>query len=293
MERIFAACTACILTGAVLTALPAAHPQSERLGSLGPALQADESSTRVGNLPPAPEGKSTVFGGQIARVDPVRDELTLKVYGQRPMKILFDERTHVYLDGKRIPLHQLHPENHAAVETTLDGTNIFAVSIHLLSQPPQGGYDGRVARYDAGSRELTVISSASREPFKLRVACDAQIQREGQPSFVSAGSGLSDLRPGALVTVDFVPGAEGEGIARKIDVLAIPGAAFAFSGKIASLDLHAGALVLTDTRDQKNYQISFDAARIPSSQDLHLGEHVSIKASYDGAHYVADRITAD
>ena len=84
-----------------------------------------------------------------------------------------------------------------------------------------------------------------------------------------------------------------EGIARKIDVLAIPGAAFAFSGKIASLELHAGALVLTDTRDQKNYQISFDAARIPSSQDLHLGEHVSIKASYDGAHYFADRRTAD
>ncbi len=55
-------------------------------------------------VPPAPKGKSTILGGEIRFVDPVRDELLLKAYGQKPIKILFDERTQVFKDGKRIPL---------------------------------------------------------------------------------------------------------------------------------------------------------------------------------------------
>ncbi len=252
-----------------------------------------ESSSDARALPPAPSGKSTIFGGEIQNVDPVRDELTLKVYGQKPMKILFDERTLVYVDGKRMPLRTLGPQQHAAVETTLDGTRVFAVSIHALSQSPEGDYQGRVVNYDPGTGDLTIASSASRETFTVQVARDASFQREGQPGFISAGSGPQDLQRGSIVSIEFTSGQRGHGIASKILVLAVPGAAFAFNGNISSLDLHSGLMVLTDPRDQSSYQISFDAAHIPAGQELHLGEHVSVKAEYDGLHYMASQITPE
>jgi hypothetical protein len=290
MERILAAF---VLGSAVLISLPPAHAQWEQLGSEASALTATASSDNPIQLPPLPGGKSTVFGGEIRSIDPVSDELILKVYGERPMTIHFDARTVLYLDGKRIPLRSLGPEQHAAVETILDGTSVFAVSIHLLSQRPEGDYQGRVARYDAGSAELTIVSTASDQPFTLEVARDASFRREGQPAFASAGSGPWDLQKGSLVAVEFTPGRAGRGVANKITVLAVPGAAFAFIGNIASLNLASGSMVLVDPRDQMSYQISFDPVRTPGVQDLHLGERVSVKAAYDGMRYMADRITPD
>jgi hypothetical protein len=41
-------------------------------------------------LPKTPLGKTTVIGGMIRNVDPVRDQLTLGIYGGgKPIKILF------------------------------------------------------------------------------------------------------------------------------------------------------------------------------------------------------------
>jgi hypothetical protein len=289
MERIFAAV---ILGSFALAPLTAACAQSESFASPAPGLNSLGSVADATDLPPVPRGKSTIFGGQIGAVDPVRDELTLKVYGQHPMKILFDERTQLYLDGKRVPMHDLRAEDHASVETTLDGTNIFAVSIHVLSQAPQGDYEGRVLNYDPGTGQLTIVSSASREPFKLQVAREASFKRVGQTSFSSVRSGPQDLRTGSLISVEFESGQPGHGIANKITVLAVPGAFFAFDGAVSTLDLHSGSLVLVDPRDQRSYQISFDPARIPAGLDLHVGAHLSVRASYDGARFRATDIAA-
>ncbi len=247
----------------------------------------------VDAIPPAPKGTSTIFGGEIKNIDPVRDVLTLAVYGERPMKILFDERTQVYLDGKRIPLHELKREDHASVQTTLDGAAIFAVSIHELSNAPEGEYSGKVVSYDSGSGELTLSSNGSRDPLKVRVAQDASFVRVGQSAFTAMRSGPWDLRSGSLIAIAFGSDNEGRGVTDRITVYAVPGAAFAFSGSIASLNLGLGRLVLVDPRDQKSYEISFDAARTRAARDLHLGESVSVRAEYDGARYMASEITPD
>src|ERR1700677_598669 len=94
---------------------PVAARQSE--------LKSVSASGDLPGLPPPPRGKSTILGGEIRAVDPVRDELTLKTFGERPLKILFDERTQVFLDGKKIRLHELHPAEHASVQPLLDGTD--------------------------------------------------------------------------------------------------------------------------------------------------------------------------
>jgi len=68
------------------SSLPA--PQSDQLSIPAPAVAPEAK-----NLPPIPTGKSTVIGGEIRSVDPVRDQVTLKVFGGNDtMKVLFDER---------------------------------------------------------------------------------------------------------------------------------------------------------------------------------------------------------
>src|SRR5438445_8913653 len=55
-------------------------------------------------------GRSTVMGGEIQKVDLVRDQLALKVAGGHSINILFDERTQVYHDGKKMSVLNLRPE---------------------------------------------------------------------------------------------------------------------------------------------------------------------------------------
>lgn len=243
-----------------------------------------------GALPPPPRGKSTVEGGRIRNVDPVRDQLTLDIYGAKPMKILFDARTQVFRDGKRIPLRDLAPVNHASVETVLDGTRIFALSIHTLSQPPQGDTDGQVVSYDATTGELKMTAALSRQPIQLRVPAGTPIAGVGQVASSLSGAGLSNLVPGTLISVKFESGKNGRGIARQISIVATPGSYFVFSGDVTFLNLSSRKLALVDPRDNRTYQISFDPERFPMSRNIHVGTHLVVHADFDGSRYVASAI---
>jgi hypothetical protein len=279
-----------MLCGAVM-AFPAAGARSQQLVGSQPANEPDNLSSNLVSLPPLPPGKTTILGGQIRNFDPVRDQFSLRIYGQRPMKILFDERTQVYRDGVKIPARDLGPEEHASVQTTLDGDNVFAVSIHILSGSPEGECDGRVLRYDGNTSELTVASSMSPVPIRLFVSANASIGRVGEPGFTAEPSGLSDLVAGSLISASFEPGAAHRNVATQIKVLAVPGAAFQFSGSISFLDMHTGIMVLVDPRDGKSYEIRFDSARLPTSESLHPQANVTVTATYDGTQYAANAIT--
>lgn len=272
--------------------MPAAFAQAELVTSRSSTESAGTTAT-VSSLPPAPRGKSTILGGEIRNVDPVRDQLTLRVFGQRQLKILFDERTQVYLDGNRIPLGNLSPANHASVQTVLDGTDVYALSIHMLSRLPEGEYQGHVLSFDPGTRELTLSATISREPIKLLVPANTPVVREGQKQFTDQQAGESDLAKGALVSVDFASGKQGQGVASQISVLATPGSAFVFGGDIASLDMHSGSLVLIDPRDDQSYQVSFDPARFPESQKLREGDHLRVTATFDGSRYIASALAVN
>jgi hypothetical protein len=273
--------------------LMAAKPAADAAGASGTAVRGVSPSGDLPPLPPAPPGKSTVLGGEIRNIDPVRDQLTLKVFGQKPVKVLFDERTQVYRDGKRIALLALGPSSHASIQTTLDGSNVFAVSIHVLSQAPKGDYQGRVLSYSPQSGELAIEGGGAGEPMKLHLAGDASIVREGQSTFAAGQAGAPDLTKGALVTVQFESDKDGHGVVSRVAILATPGSKFVFGGDISALDLHAGYLVLTDPRNNEDYQIFFDSAQAATIPSLHEGLHVRIAAEYNGVHYVANEITAN
>ena len=261
------------------------------VGARPSELKSVRTSGDLPVLPPAPRGKSTILGGQIRAVDPVRDELTLKTFGERPLKILFDERTQIFLDGKKIRLRDLHPAEHASVQTLLDGTDVYALSIHVLSQSPSGEYQGRVLNYNPETNELTMSSVLFHGAIKLVVPPGTPTARVGQSAFTSANLGASDLVPGALISVKFAPDDRGRGVASQVSVLARPGSAFVFVGDVTVLDMHSGVLSLVDPVDNKTYQISFDSANLPVTRQLRTGNHVMVNADFDGAHYVANAIT--
>jgi hypothetical protein len=252
----------------------------------------DAASTGLSALPPVPPGKATVMGGEIHNVDPVRDQFRLEVPGGRPIKLLFDARTQIYRDGVKIAPGDLHSGDRASVETVLDGTNVFALSIHMLSHPPEGECQGQVLSYDPRTHELTLGSALSHQPIQLLVPPGTPAIHEGQATSSSA-PGSTDFMAGTLLSVKFESDNQGRGVARQIAILAVPGSSFVFSGNIASLDLHTGLLMLVDPSVDKSYQLSFDPARIPSSRNLHPGEHVTVTASFNGARYEASAIAVD
>lgn len=241
-------------------------------------------------LPPTPRGKSTVIGGAIRGVDRVRDQFTLNVFGGRTLKILFDERTQVYRDGLRSALRDLRPGDHVSVETVLDGTTVFARSIRLLSEVPEGECQGQVLNYNPADSELTVRDVLSRLPVKLQVPSGIRIVRNGQAASAPSDGGFSGLATGSLISVKFQSDNKGHGVASEIAILAVPGAAFVFVGSVTFLDLHSGQLVLVDPRDEKRYEVSFDAGRFPMSPKLHEGSDLTVTADFDGARYVATKI---
>jgi hypothetical protein len=262
------------------------------------ARESERPSTAESGLPPLPRGKSTVIGGTIRGVDAVRDQLTLDVFGGRAMKVLFDQRTHVYRDGVTSTSRDLRAGNRVSVETVLDGTTVFARSIHLLSVAPQGECQGQVMNYDPATREVTVRDSLSREPIQLRVPAGIVVVRQGQAASASEGivvgsSDISslDLAAGALISVKFQADDGGHGVASQIAILATPGTAFVFAGNVVSLDMHSGLLVLVDPRDDKRYEVFFDSAHLPLSREVHEGADVTLTADFDGARYVAKAIT--
>jgi hypothetical protein len=249
------------------------------------------SSAGGSSLPPAPMGKSTVIGGTIRGVDRVRDQFTLDIFGGRSLKVLFDERTLFYRDGVKSSIRDLRAADHVSVETVLDGTTVFARSIHMLSELPRGDCQGQVRDYNPADHELSVRDAQSHELVKFRVPDGTAFVRQGQAASSAAAPGPADLVRGTLIAVKFQSDNKGHGVASQVSILATPGAAFVFAGNVASLDLHSGLLVVVDPRDDKRYDVFFDSARFPVSRDLHEGADVMVTADFDGARYVANAIT--
>jgi hypothetical protein len=290
MERLR---TAVVLASLAMAPLSLVHAQSQPVSGPQPDLKSATTTGDFDELPLPPPGKSTILGGQIRNVDPVLDQFTLAVVGQRPLKILFDARTQLFRNGTIIPLRELQSEQHASVQTVLDGGNVYALSIHVLSKTPEGEAQGHVQSFDPATLTLTVNTNLAREPIRLTLRDDTPVVREGQSAFTAGAEGKSDLVNGSLVVVKFEANGKGQAVANHVTVLARPGSNFVFSGTLQSLDMHAGLLVLLDPRDGKTYQISFAPARIAGSASLHTGDQVRVAASFDDGRYTATEITVN
>lgn len=250
------------------------------------STKADPALSALPNLPPLPSGKSTVIGGTLLKVDPVRDQVTVRVFGGGNMKIFFDGRTQVYRDGQRVSLRDLKNGDRASLETMLDGTMVFARSVHILTRSLGAQCQGRVLTYNAAKGELRVQDVLSSEPLALQVPSGITVLGEGHDA------SSAHLGPGSLVDVEFKSTGSRQGVATRITVLATPGRAYIFSGRVTFLDTRAGKMAIVDPRDQKSYDISFDP-RSSVIGNVREGATVIVTAVFDGTRYSASAVKLD
>jgi Domain of unknown function (DUF5666) len=234
------------------------------------------------DLPPLPQGQTTLVGGTVHSIDQIRNRLTVEPFGGKAMKISFDERTHIYRDG--VPSTQLaiRKGDRVYVDTMLDGTRVFARNIRVVTGMQAADARGQVMRNDAATGRITVQDELSARPVTFRVT----------PSTAVSGAGLNSvgqLQRGSLVTVKFVPDRSNRDVAQEISVIAAPGSVFTFYGRITYLNMSTRSLAVDNQSDKKTYDIKFTPAAV-DPQMLGEGKQVLVKAHFDGTGYTADNI---
>jgi hypothetical protein len=238
------------------------------------------------DLLPQPKGKATLVGGTLLKVDRVRDQMTLNLFGGGRMRILFDARTHIYRDGAPSSLEDLRNGSRVYVDTQLAGVDIFAENIRVRTQDAIGQSSGQVVSYDPRSGLLIVNDAISPRQLKVRTLSTTVVSRGDKTASVN------DLQAGSLVSIEFLANTGGEPSASAISILAAPGSTFVFVGRVVQLDLHLGLVVVVDPRDQKHYEISF-APHTGVPDNLREGSTVEAVTRFDGGRYVASAIKVD
>ena len=251
-----------------------------------PAVTANNPDAARGlpDLLAKPEGRPTLVGGTIFKVDQLRDEMTIKTFGGGSTRVVFDPRTKFYRDGATASAKDLKNGDRVYVDTMLAGKAIFAKNIRVITQAA-GQSVGQVVRYDARRGELVLNDSISPNNVKIRLLPTTTVVAQDK-STMSA----NQLVPGTLVSIAFLPIEGGHAVARQISVVATPGNSFVFVGRVAHLDLHLGLLVVVDPRDQRSYEIRFDPRVIGVSDDLREGVTVEATTRFNGSRYVASAI---
>jgi uncharacterized protein DUF5666 len=259
--------------------LPAAAPEPPP----EPDIVVDPASL-LPDLPSVPNAKATLIGGTVERLDRVRDQVTVRVFGGGRMNVLFDPRTHVYKGQTPGSLADLNVGQRIYLDTILDGNTVFARSIRLKNVQAVGESQGVVVKVRADRGELTVRDSISPSPVHVRLSSSTRFVQGGRTVPATA------LLEGSLVAMKF--GAEGNGheVAREISILALPGTRYVFTGQVLHIDLRTGLLVLNSSTDHKTYEISLDLSSAPDD-NLQVGSVVTVITSFENSRYVARNVT--
>ena len=259
---------------------PATAPRgSDSIAKAHTSIPPNQASDGLFDLPPLKQSPASLIGGALESIDRVRDRLVLRPFGQGRITVAFDPRTQFLRGDRKVRAQDMRPGDRVYVETVLDGTTVFAKTVHLPAEVALGAVTGQVVSYDAARGNLSVRDELSSEPARFRVTSSTMI----------TGAGVG---PGALVQLSFLPG-EAPPIAREIRVLIARGSAFTFSGQVTFLDLSAQELVLLSATDNNRYEIQLNPAALQgdSWSRLREGANVTIGARFDGRSYVAESVT--
>ncbi len=235
--------------------------------------------------PPLPHSTITLIGGTVTAVDEIQNRITVKPFGgKQRLHLNFDIRTHIFRNGIATTGRDLKPGDRIYLDTMLDGSKVFAKSIWIRNSAGSGNGRGQIVRYDPHASTLTLRDDVSAEPVNFRLDSGTVI-RGGN----GTGS-VADLKSGSLVAVTFDPQQGRSGVIREISILAEPGSAFTFMGKVTFIDLSQRLIALANQSDEKDYQIYFDALPAADMQGLREGSRASISAIFDGSRYVAQKV---
>jgi hypothetical protein len=271
---------------------PEAESNIKPLPPTTPDISADadivaDPASLLPDLPPVPPAKATLVGGTIEKLDRVRDQITVSVFGGGRMKVLIDPRTRILLAGKTTAsISDLRQGQRVYVDTILDGNTVFARSIRLKASATVGESQGTVLRYRPDRGELTVRDSISPSPLRVRVNTSTRFT-QGDRVVQS-----STLTTGSLVALKFSSEGNGHEIAREISILALPGTRYTFAGQVVHVDLRTGLLVINSSTDHKTYEVYLDPSLSPD-ENLHTGAMVTVITNFEGSRYVARALSID
>jgi Domain of unknown function (DUF5666) len=239
-------------------------------------------------LPPASSrNKVSLIGGTVQKLDLVKDEFTVQVFGGGKLNIYFDPRSHIYNNGSEASISSLRVGDRVSIDTMLDGGNIFARTIRLKGPTNGGESQGVVVSYAASSGQLILRDRISPQPLRLRITSQTRVMEAGR------SVSLSQLVNGTLVAVKFDPQNSGRDVAKEISILAVPGTTFTFVGEVTGLDLSTGLLVMTSATDGKSYEIYLGPSAVTARDKLRQAANVTVLTRFDGNRYVAQNVTVN
>ena len=256
---------------------PATKPELDPLNSPGDPLL---------DVPPVPKGKTTLVGGNVTKIDTIRNRMQVQPFGDKnSMKVSFDERTRVFRDGRETTQASIHKGDRVYLDTMLDGPRVFARNIRVVNlNAPSFDTTGQIVGYEANRSRMDVVDQVTHSSFSFTLSPQTVIKlRDGR-----AGT-AADLRPQALVAVHFAPGGERRGTAREVEVLALPGDNFIFAGKLTFVDLRGSLIALENESDSKIYDLNFDP-HMAERERLRVGTDVTVTATFTGKGYQAEKI---
>jgi uncharacterized protein DUF5666 len=237
--------------------------------------------------PPQPAGTTTLVGGTIRDIDRIRNRMVVKVFGGGHWTIFFDERTHIFRNGAETTALALKKGERVYADTMLDQErhDIFARNIRVGVTVPPADADGQIIEVDPNHGELVLRDNINSVPVHFGVDNNTRISSGSTPAT------FKEIRQGSLVHVKFAPESGNRGLAREITIVAAPGAAFTFAGKLTYLDMHRGLLAVQNNTDAKTYDIHFNPSSVADAGTLGVGAEVKVIATFEGTQYTAQSVS--
>jgi len=233
------------------------------------------------DLPELPNRRITLIGGSVVNLDEVMNRMVVQPFGgKQKITIAFDSRTRFFRDGAPITQRDIHQAQRVYVDTMLNGSRVFAKTIWIQTQVEQGISRGQITNVNLEHKTLTIRDELSQQPVRFQLASSTSIHKQGRPATVA------DLREGVLVALSFAPGRE----LSDVTVLATPGSAFSFAGRVTYLDLSRKLIAIANQSDGKTYDIYMDAIAQSIMRQLREGLNVTVSAVFDGSRYSARQI---
>jgi hypothetical protein len=216
----------------------------------------------------------------------MRNRLKVHVFAGNTWTVNFDERTHIFRNGAETTQLALKKGERVYLDTQLDNNrhDIFARNIRVGVAPLPADADGQIVDVDTRHNELTLRDTINSVPVHFAVDQDTRISTGQTPA------AFKDVKPGTLVHVRFAAERPNRGLAREIHILAAPGAAFTFLGKVTYLDLHRGLLAVQNSGDDRNYEIHFSPSHTEAARRLGVGTEVRVVATFEGTQYTAQSV---
>lgn len=250
-------------------------PQGNSPGSADPLLEPKE----------LPRKDMSLIGGVATKVDPIRNRVVVKPFGGgKKLDVRFDDRSHIYRDGRETTVMGIHQGDRIYLDTMLLDGQVFAKNVRVATTTEAAEARGQLTVAYPQRNEYTMIDSLTGQSVRFQVTPRTALQDRGQPATAAS------LKPGSLVDVMFLPGQKG-GTARQVLVLAVPGQTFIFSGKVTNLDISTGTVSVDNQTDNKNYTLHFNPSTVEDRDHLTVGADITASATFDGQSYHATTVT--